>query len=415
MLLSHVNPDDLSQAGWGVIFAQEENADIRDALRPLLDLRMEQAGDLYRELSYLASESLYQFRERYSIGPGSVNPKKIPFYILLVGSPERIPFRFQSQLSTQHAVGRLAFERSADYASYVRAVLAAESLGPQPKRAVFAAVRNEGDNPTNLVSRRLVQPLVSDLKPRFPDWSIEFHTDRQVSKPNLLQLLDHPETPRLLFVSAHGYLFSPGHERQRDYQGAIVCQDWPGPQSMEPVQESHVLTADDLDSDCQISGSLIFLLACNSVGTPQLGDLPDGGSLDNRPEPRAPRPFVSRLAQRLLSLEKGGALAVVGHVDHVLTFSDGWMQGDDENQTFRDLFERILRGHRVGYAMLPMSQLYLALAAELTEVLEAIRAGDEIPDASVAHLWKAQRDARNYLVLGDPAIRLATRLSSDRE
>src|SRR6185436_6255863 len=51
------DPRDLTQAGWGVIFAQSEPpekiAALREALKPLLDLRREQTGGepFYREYS----------------------------------------------------------------------------------------------------------------------------------------------------------------------------------------------------------------------------------------------------------------------------------------------------------------------------------------------------------------------------
>ena len=33
-----------------------------------------------------------------------VNPDKVPYYLLLVGSPEAIPFQFQSLLSVDYAL-----------------------------------------------------------------------------------------------------------------------------------------------------------------------------------------------------------------------------------------------------------------------------------------------------------------------
>ncbi len=43
-----VDPKDLAQAGWGVIFAPETPEAVKDALRPLLNFRKGQAGHLYR-------------------------------------------------------------------------------------------------------------------------------------------------------------------------------------------------------------------------------------------------------------------------------------------------------------------------------------------------------------------------------
>src|SRR5882762_2606947 len=44
-----VDPEDLALSGWGVIFAEGTTAEVVEALKPLLELRREQAGELFRE------------------------------------------------------------------------------------------------------------------------------------------------------------------------------------------------------------------------------------------------------------------------------------------------------------------------------------------------------------------------------
>ncbi len=64
-------------------------------------------------------------------------------------------------------------------------------------------------------------------------------------------------------------------------------------------------------------------------------------------------------------------------------------------------------GWRVGHAMEFFDDKYAALAAELSDTLNAARNyGKKLDDLAVAGLWTENNDARSYIVLGDPAVRL---------
>src|SRR4051812_8603130 len=111
-----IDPLDLAAAGWAVVVPKPMSASVREALAPLLELRRSQAGSRYRELEYKTGESVGQFLVRYERG---VNSDRVPYYLLLVGGPDAIPFEFQQDL-VEHAVGRVAFDTPEECAAYAR-------------------------------------------------------------------------------------------------------------------------------------------------------------------------------------------------------------------------------------------------------------------------------------------------------
>jgi hypothetical protein len=82
--------------------------------------------------------------------------------------------------------------------------------------------------------------------------------------------------------------------------------------------------------------------------------------------------------------------------------------GNLDNQTFVDALKRLLNGEPLGLATDQTFNLrYASKSSDLSAVLEELEyTPDYVTEYELAHMWTASSDARNYVVLGDPAARL---------
>jgi hypothetical protein len=407
----------VGELGWAVVFA-EDDADrdaIAESLAPLLDHRREQTKARFTlvELEVKAGETAQNFLARYG-GTSRPGPsaEAMPYYLLIVGSPERIPYEFQYGLDTHYAVGRLYFEGKDRaetllmYARYARSVVEAEG-GTWALRREAVVFNPVPDDPASLKAHRvLVTPLLEELRrpPVAEGWETTPVVKELATRERLLRLLGGSHRPSLLVAIAHGMTFPPDNpDRQYDEQGAIVCADWQG---FGPVTPSMYVAARDIDDSATLLGMVVFMAVPYGAGTPEFTVPMNGDRRRN-----AARDFVSRLSQRLLSHPNGAALAVVGNVDTFWSsIFDQFDQSSSDQRwrsegpaTWVNALSRLMRGHTAGSAMEPFNARYIQVGSEL---VDRILGGASVQDRATSALMLEAMSVRNYIVLGDPAVRL---------
>jgi hypothetical protein len=435
-----VKAENVAKAGWAVIFGPNTAHDVKQALEPLLKHRKSRvAPDRYKEFDYCKEETAQQWLLRHGAAWGTISPSKVPYYLLLIGGPESIPFKFQYQLDIEYAVGRLAFPKAEEYGCYARHLVdyeKAASVVPS-REIVYWATRHNNLDATAMSADWLVK-LLYEGRPATPEEAEELAIakvlgftsqllfGKDATRSRLLDIL-HPAAgaapPTVLFTASHGLGWPPDHERHETAQGALLCQDYPG--FGLPVQPSHYVAANDITDQARMHGMVAFLFACFGGGTPEFNDYLYEGDHDcnflyeaKRPERIAAKPFISALPRRLLAHPNGSVLGVVGHTERAWGYSirplDSSFQPlagvGPQLAPFRNFLGALLGGMPIGHAMKDLNERAAILAAGLLDQLDPRREADPPFDSDLAWTWVERNDARNYVLLGDPAARLRVEL-----
>jgi hypothetical protein len=411
-LPADLDPFVLAEAGWGLVVAAEEDPAVKAALAPLRELRREQVTDArrFKELDYLESESRRKWLRRHRAAAGSVDPTRVPYYLLLVNCPGKIPLDFCRELSLDYVVGILSFDTPAEYETYARGVVAAETkeLRPRSRRVTFFAPRHAFDPATQMSADQLVKPLSEGNLADRAASRLEAIGGDAARHAALAEVLvrDHDTAPAFLFTASHGLGFPPGHADQRAQQGALICQDWGGPAAGR-IERSQYFTAADVPADANVAGMFALLFACYSGGTPERDRYVH--TPGQQPPVIAEAPFAAALPQRLLAHPAGSALGCIAHFERAQGYSivdAGPQLIPFENAVINVLGTKNQTARPIGLALKDFNEKYAVLSVSLAGMLERIGYGLRVPDAELARAWTQRNDAEGYVLFGDPAARL---------
>lgn len=416
------DPNDLTLQRWGVFAPEGPRGErLLQIVQPLIAARREQQGDdvqIYRVPSRLSASQAVAWKKTV-FRPQTRLDAKLPRYQLLLGDLHELPLCVQQIQGADGFVGRLAFSRDEDYAAYVHKVLAwerAPSRYPQG-RGVFHTVHDQ-TAATQLGHHALMKPALTLARAEMELGQINADDmveagDPEGPSPDAFLEAARVERPAVLFSLSHGE--GPPRsgfrsaEQQRRLQGA-----------MSFGQQGRI-RGEDLAGRSFVPGGAWFMCACFGAGSPAessyhhlLEELASLGQFQGRPQavlagiPQE-RPFVAAIPQQVLANPEG-PLAFFGHMDLAWSYSFRDLDSGPTNRPgkFVGVLQSLLKRDRFGVSFRALYRYLDQTNTELTTRLSEAKRAHKEPDAvALAHLWMLRQDLEAYVLLGDPAARLA--------
>ncbi|MCU0485570.1 MAG: hypothetical protein MUC85_05605 [Anaerolineales bacterium] len=412
-----LDPTDVSQVGWGILYAPDLDPLTKEALQKLVNYRRQRSADprMVKEFTFEGDIWAYKWLNRQGVSTGVYDPYQVPYYLLIAGSPKSIPFSFGFQLNVGYAVGRLYFDTPEEYARYIDSLIAYEQAAEVTNRHEIVYFAPSHDPATNLSTSQLIAPLLSGMpaaehKPAVKpvaeavNFSSQAYLGGNASKARLKAIFASPpqeRVPALLFTASHGLGVPQTNPDQAVLNGALLCQSWSSPGSIDP---DDYFAGYDLPPEARLGGMITIHFACYGGGTPDhdryakmVKDLPDYSAKD---------PFIAALPRRLLAHPNGGALACLAHIDRLFTTSIDSERSGPRYQPYRNILYRLMQGQPAGHLNREFSRLSAHLDSDLNALLDYGKIGGQVKSKDLVPMWIERNDTGSFLVLGDPAARL---------
>ena len=393
---------DLRVGKWALVVLESDFAAARRSFHALLERRRaqgvacdgrdDQPGIL--RMTKPASRDPERWIKRLRDAVGG----RLPFYLLLVGGPDRFPFEVQYLLDSEHATGRIDGGSDSEFwdacRSYSEKVVRFErhDLVVEPNALFYSFAT---DDHTRAARHALVGSLLELCQdPHFaratgitalpPDALL----DERATTEALVERLQS-KRPAGVFTTSHGLEFPAGPESW----GALTDHSFVGSRGGTP------LSALTVPSGCFAPGAVVFSFACFSAGIPERSA--HRYLVEGKEDTLLPGGRIAALPQRLLSHPEG-PVAFIGHVDRATSgaFASGPI-------AFVDFLEWSLGGFgTLGQAMRSLRASTAQAAIELSIQLSPVPNGRVRSPERLLRAWIRYHDAQGYLLLGDPAVRM---------
>ena len=404
--------------GWGLVlpdrpgFSPQQLASADDAPNPIRELRA-QRGDApvfrYRPGWELRYTHLTTYRTGveeivpiHSSLPG-VGVNRLPFYLLIYGSPEVVPWGLQFNLNASRAVGRLDLE-GRGLRNYVDALRndwnAAES---DPHHALFWSANNGQADITRLMRDAIAQRIQNEFRNYAEMKQVRFVDgfDEGATAAMLVDALQELK-PGFILTTSHGQTgpLDDADTMARDL-GLLVDGNY---DFMQPEQ---------FLAEWEPDGAIWYAHACCSAGSNATtmfdGLVPAGSDVDLLIKGVASLGSrVAPLPRALLGAKKP-LRAFVGQVEP--TF-DWTMRQPDTNGYLTGplqlaLFNHLYQPEPLGMALRPCYEKLGSLYTEYDQAFQDFNNGADTTD-TLLFCQLAARDVQSMVILGDPTAMLRT-------
>jgi len=413
------------ESGWTFLINERDSVGekIIEAINPLAEYRDMDGADSPLFFNNAPKQSWLDWIKKYSmLKKGEFG--RPPQYVLIIGGPSSIPFGFQTMLSLVAYVGRIDFDEVTQVKSYAEKVKRIEGSKDSivnKEVAFFATDHDRNDygchDPTHYNCYAIEDELMPDVsklsKQKYaPNGDL---IRSEATKKNFLESLPKSK-PALVYATTWG-MSAPEESMalQQKYTGAICCQ---GDYRNDPDYDTLLLTADDIPKEPPfLEGSIFFQQSSFSYGAPNVSlvnYVPDQGMI---PKKIAQTDFVSSLPKKLV-YHPQGPLAFVGHMDELLSFSYGIGESVDRDERkvqlapFSMMIDHLLNGRPIGHALKEFTSRVSTANNKLPEYDTALsgtirdQKKKEEMESKAAHLFLERNELQNYMIFGDPAVRL---------